>query len=129
MVLVCETSIRPMMLYAKFGWNWPSDSGEEDFSNSVNVFPLFLYYLSLEKGMALQLNKLENPTPKDALRQVWLKMARWFCGRKIFKFRQCIFAVSLLSPLEGWIRPFIWRNFNPPRMLCVTFGWNYGKSY
>ena len=47
----------------------------------VNVFPLFPYYLPLEKGVALRLNKLESPSRKDALCQVWLKLAQWFLRR------------------------------------------------
>ena len=34
-------------------------------------------YLPLEKGGTLDLNKLESPSPKDALCQVWLKLP---CG-------------------------------------------------
>ena len=30
--------IQPKMLCAKYGWNWHSGSGEEDFFNFVNVF-------------------------------------------------------------------------------------------
>ena len=48
------------------------------FFNFVNVFLLFLNYLPLEKDVALLLNKLESPSPKDALCQVWLKLAQWF---------------------------------------------------
>ena len=39
----------------------------------VNIYSLFCYYLPLEKGMVLHLNKLESTSPKDALYQVWLK--------------------------------------------------------
>ena len=35
----------------------------------------------LEKGVALHLNKLESPPPKDALCQVWLKLVQWFWRR------------------------------------------------
>ena len=42
------------------------------FFNFVNLFSLFGNYLPLEKGGALHLNKLESPSPKDALCQVWL---------------------------------------------------------
>ena len=38
--------------------------------------------LPLEKDGALHLNKLESPSPKDALSQVWLKLNQWF-WRKI----------------------------------------------
>ena len=40
------------------------------FLNFVNAFSLFRYYLPLEKGGVLCLNKLESPSPKDALCQV-----------------------------------------------------------
>ena len=46
------------------------------FFNFVNSFSLFLNYLPLEKGGALHLNKLESPSPKDALCQVRLKLAQ-----------------------------------------------------
>ena len=71
----------PRMLCAKFGWNWPIGSGEEGFLSFVNLFSLFLNYLPLEKGGALHLEKLESPSPKDALCQVWLKLAQWFWRR------------------------------------------------
>ena len=50
--------------------------------NFVNVFSLFPNYLPLEKGWALHLNKLESPSPKDALCQVWLNLAQWFWRRR-----------------------------------------------
>ena len=116
------------MLCAKFGWNWLSGSGEEDFYISsiyfpyfviislsksagpfiwtklnplhpkmlwfwrrrflhfVNLFSLFRIYLPIEKGGALHLNKLESPSPKDALCQVWLKLAQWLWRRRFFNF-------------------------------------------
>ena len=36
-----------------------------------------------ENLLVLHLNKLESPSPKDALCQVWLKLAQWF-WRRIF---------------------------------------------
>ena len=47
--------------------------------------------------------------------------------KKMFKFRQCIFAICvIISPLKR-AGPFIWTNLNPlhPRMLCAKFGWNW----
>ena len=55
----------PRLHCAKFGWNWPCASGEEDFLNFVNLFSLFGNYLLLEKGRALYFNKLESPSPKE----------------------------------------------------------------
>ena len=49
----------------------------------VHVFLLFCNYLPLEKGEALHLNKFKSPSPKDALCQVWLKLAQWFWKRFI----------------------------------------------
>ena len=58
-------------------WFW-----RRRFFNFVNVFSLFRNYFPLEKGGALHLNKLESPQPKDALCQVWLKLAKWFWTRR-----------------------------------------------
>ena len=69
------------MICAKFGWNWPSGYGEEEFKISLVYFLLFCNYLPLEKGVALHLNNLEFPSPKDALCQVWLKFAQLFWRR------------------------------------------------
>jgi hypothetical protein len=46
-----------------------------------SVFLLFRYYLPLEKGYPLLLNKLDSPLPKDDLCQVWLKLAQRFWRR------------------------------------------------
>ena len=50
----------------------------------VNVFSLFRNNIPFEKGGALHLNKLESPSPKNAVCQVCLELAQWF-WRKIFK--------------------------------------------
>ena len=71
-------TLHPRMPCAKFGWNWLSGSREEDFFNFVNVFSPFHDYLPLAKGGALRLNKLESPSPRNTLCQVWLKLAQSF---------------------------------------------------
>ena len=45
------------------------------FLSVVNVFLLFCNYFPLEKGVVLHLNKLKCLLPRDALRQVWWKLA------------------------------------------------------
>ena len=96
-------------------WFW------KRFLSFINVFTLFRNYLPLEKGGALDLNKPESPSPKNALCQVWLKLAQWFWKRRFFKFCQCVFAISYLSPLgkgrgpsfeQTWI-PFTQEPFVP----------------
>ena len=57
---------------------------EKKIFNFVNVFLLFGNYLSLEKGGALHLNKLESRSPNDALYQVWLKVANWLWRSRRF---------------------------------------------
>ena len=118
--------LHPRMLCAKFGWNWLSGSGEEDFLYFVNVFSLFCNYLPLEKGRVLHLNKLESPSPKDALCQVWLKMAQWFWRRRFLNFVNVFRLFRNYLPLEKG-EPFIWINLNPlhPKVLCAKFGWKW----
>ena len=50
-------------------------------------FSLFRNYLPLEKGVALCLNKYEIPSPKDALCQVWLKLAQLGSWEKMKKWK------------------------------------------
>ena len=70
------------------------------FLKFFNVSLLFLYYPPFKKGRVLHQNKVESPSPKNALCQVWLKLTHWFLRTRFFKVRQCIFAISLLPPLE-----------------------------
>ena len=64
----------PRMFCVKFGgkldqWFW---------RRRFLKFCQFPNYLPLQKGVALHLNKLEFPSPIDALCQVWLKLAQLF---------------------------------------------------
>ena len=76
--------------------------------NFVNVFMLFRNCLALEKGGALHLNKLESPSPKDAVCQVWLKLAQWFWRRrwKCEKFTDR-WTVGLTTD-DRWSEKFTW---------------------
>ena len=73
-------------------WFW-----RKRFLNFVNVFSLFRNYIPLEKGGVLHLNKLESPSPKDALCQVWLQLAQWFWRRRFFNF------VNVFSPFRNYL--------------------------
>jgi hypothetical protein len=88
------------MLPTKFGWKWPSGSGEEDKNDHIQ-FLHFCDYFPFEEGQALCLNKLESPSPKDDLCQVWTKLDQWFWKLNQWLWRRFlnIFSV-LLSPLE-----------------------------
>ena len=67
------------------------------FLNFVNVL-LFRNYLSLEKGGALHLQKLEFPLIKNALCQILLKLSEWFWIRKFLNFVN-VFTISKWSQL------------------------------
>ena len=66
--------------------------------NFVQVFSLFYYYLSMEKGEVLHSNlNLESTSLLDVLCQFWLKVV---LEKKILKFRQYIFTLLLYLPLN-----------------------------
>jgi hypothetical protein len=68
-------------------WFW-----RKRFLKDPTLFLHLCDYLQFEEDMALYLNKLEFPLPKDNLYQVWLILASWFWRRRFFK----IFSVFLL---------------------------------
>ena len=47
--------------------------------------------INLKNLLVLLLNKLESPSSKDTLSQVWLKLAQWFWRRRSFKFVKLFF--------------------------------------
>jgi hypothetical protein len=56
---------------------------EKDFLKIFfSAFLLFHKNLPLEKGYPLHMTKLESPSPKNDLCQVWLKLAQWFWRRR-----------------------------------------------
>ena len=116
-------SLHPRMLCAKLGWNWPSGSGENDFLNFLNVFSLFRNYLPLEKGRALHLNKLESPSPKDALCQVWFQLAQWFWRRRFFKFINVFGLFRNYLPLERGVAVHLkkLKSPSPKNALCQVW--------
>ena len=53
-----------------------------------------------ENLLVLHLNKLESPSPKDALCQVWLKLAKWFWRRRFLNFVNVFHYLCNYLPLE-----------------------------
>ena len=119
--------LHPRMHCAKFCWNWSSGSGERYFK-FVNVFLLFGNYLPFEKGGALYLNKLESSSPKNALYQVWLKLAQWFRRRRYIFFNVVnVFSLfGIYLPLEkgGTLHLNKLESLHP-RIHCAKLGWNW----
>ena len=91
------------------------------FLSFVKICLIFRNYLPLEKSVALHLNEIESPSPKDVLCQVWLILAPWFWRRKLSNSVNLFFANSYL---RVW---YIWINMNPfhQTMLCAKSGWNW----
>ena len=61
---------------------------EKKIFKFINAFSLFHNYFPLEKGVAFHLNKLEFPSPNNALCQVWLKNVAHFSREEDLKFCQ-----------------------------------------
>ena len=77
------TNLNPLNLRTSQIWlklaKW---FGRRRLVNFVNVFSLFHDNQPLEKSGALHLNKLESPSSRDTLCQVWLKLDQWFWRRR-----------------------------------------------
>ena len=71
---------------------------------------------------ALHLNKLESPSSKNALCQVWLKLAQWFWRRRFLNFINVFSLFHNYLPFENGVA-LIWTKLNilHPRLLCVKF--------
>ena len=89
-------------------------------------FRYFVIISPLEKGRALYLKKLESPSTNEALNQVFLKLALWFCRRRFLNLSMYFPYFVIISPWKK-AGPFIWTNLNTlqPMMFCAKFGCNW----
>ena len=111
----------PRMLCAKFGWNWPTGSVEDDFKMLSTYFHYFV-----RRGPSFE--------------QAWIPLTQRrfmpnlveICPVVHLKIRQYIFAISSVN-ISPWKRaePFIWTNLNPlhPRMIYAKFGLKLAKWF
>ena len=110
-------------LWAKFGWQLPSDSGEEDFFfKFLTVFSLFRYHLPLEKEQG----PLSDQT-RISFTQGCFVLSLVEIGsvvlEKIFKFCRYIFILSLLSPLIKERGPSFDRTDSPSSKNALCQFW------
>ena len=93
-------------LCAKFdlNWYWPSGSWKEYMIVKIFNFRQCIF------AICPLLNKLESPLPREAFCEVCFK-SPVLLQRKLFEFRQYIFAIWLLSTLWKVSGPF-WTNLN-----------------
>ena len=84
---------------------------------------LFISFLRIEWSL---FGKPWVSMTKDALCQVWLKLATWFRRRRLLNFINVFSLFRNYLPMENSM-VFICTNLNPlhPRMLCAMFGWNW----
>jgi hypothetical protein len=93
----------------------------------LSVILLFYYYIPLEKGYSLRLNKLESPSTKDDLCRLWLNLAQWVWRKRFLNGSTpffFFFIFVIISPLKRtW--PFISTNLNSlhPKIICIKFDW------
>ena len=98
-------------IYVATGAHEPHHSSEKQFK-SINTFVQsyddiitsirknhIISFVRIERSIFVKKKKkIESPSSKDTLCRVWSKLK--VLERKILKLGQCIFAISLLSPLE-----------------------------
>ena len=72
--------------------------------------------------MVLYLNKLESPSPKDALWQVWLKLSKWLWRRRFFNFVNVFSLFSNYLPLEKGGTLHLNKLQSPPLKSLVEIG-------
>ena len=87
-------SFHPRMLFAKFGWNWPSGSGEIFFL----IWSLYFYYfeiISPWKNESSRCEQHEFPTPKGCFNYAKFVWNRLFWRRTFLKFLSLYFIIYL----------------------------------
>ena len=106
------TSPYPRMLCVMFGCYCPNDS-----LIFVNIFSfyLYMYYLSLEKGVTLRLNRYRFPLPKEALSSVRQFGWNWSSGsgEEDVYISQCILAISISPSLGKGLGPSFEQTLHP----------------
>ena len=116
--------LHPRMLCAKFGWNWPSGSGEEDFSISSIYFRHFLFpWKRAGPFIWIKLNPLH---PRMICAKFNWTLLRGSGEEDFFILSMYFRYFVIISP---WKRAgtVIWTKLNPvhPRMPRAKFGWNW----
>ena len=110
------------MICAKFDWNWPSGTGEEDFSTIVNVFRYFLIISPWKRARPF----------------IWTNHPKMICAKFGWNWpsssiEEDFFNLSMyfrnFRVISPWKRagPLVGMNLNSlhPRRLCAKFGWKW----
>ena len=78
----------------------------------------------LEEGSGPSFKQTLIPLPKNALYQVWLKLAKWF-WRRFLNIFNIILLLCYYLPLEKGVALHLNKLKLYPRTLCDKFGWNW----
>ena len=107
--------LHPRMYGAKFGWNWPSSSGEKDFNISSMCFCYFVIISPWKIGCP-SFGQTWIPFNQGCIVPSLVEIGTLVLEKKIFKFRQYIFAISQLYLLELYLNKL--KSLSPKEDLC-----------
>ena len=118
--------LHPRMLFAKFVWNWPSGSGEEDFLILSMYFRCSLIISPLKRAGPFIWTNLNSLYPRMLCAKFGWNWPSG-SGEEDLLISSTYFRYFVI--ISPWKRagPLIWTNLNPlhPRVLCAKFGWNW----
>jgi hypothetical protein len=72
----------------------------EKISKNFQCIFTLLQLLPLREGQSIPLNKLESPSSKDDLYQVWLRLAKWFWRKRFSNDHSQLLHFCDYLPLE-----------------------------
>ena len=114
--------IEQRMICAKFGWNWPSGSGEEDILILSMYFRFFVITSPWKMVGPFIWRKLNLLHPR------MVEIGSVLIWRRFLNFVNVFSLFRNYIPLEkgGGVASFE-KNLNPlhPKMHCANFGWNW----
>ena len=118
-------SPKPRMLCAKFGWNWLSGSGEEDFLIFSMYFHYFVIISPWKRAEHFIWKNLNTLHP----RMLCAKFSwNWISGFR----RRFLNFLNVFSPFRNYLAlekggafHLIIIESRYPRMLCAKFNWNW----
>ena len=108
----------PKDAFGKFEWNRPIGSGDEVFFRFRQF--VFLLLSPFQKRVC-SFHKLESPSLRDALSQVWLKLIIGLGKSRFFLKKLSVYFCYYLPLKKTGILHY-------PRMLCAKFIWNWQKG-